>query len=323
MTHAKKFQIKPANAMIWNLNELLDFLLANQGQHIVIENGTEGCCANAIGLYTWLDKFKFASVTIETSNILEKHPRYIIKYQLPWKFLQVFRAIDSSLHTWNTKSIFGTLYARPIWHRLGLTAYLLSHHADKSAVGFLADPQNINERDLSEIKELYYHHPERLQNYTNIMNQLPLKHQGVAEYFRHHAELGPVDGPIQAAEHVYQNFLIDIVSESFTTGDSFFITEKTVRSMMLKKPMIVMGSRNYLDYLHQMGFQTFNDFWDENYDGFCDADRYKKILELIDQLSGLSLGKLQKIYHGMQSVLDHNYDLLMSRQFRTKITYIE
>ena len=54
------FRIKPADTFIWNLSELVDFLITNQTQSIIIDNGTEGGCARTIGLYQWLDKFKFS-----------------------------------------------------------------------------------------------------------------------------------------------------------------------------------------------------------------------------------------------------------------------
>ena len=103
------FRIIPADTFIWNLPELVDFLIAHQNQDIVITNGTEGACARAIGLYQWLDKFKFNSVIIETSNVLETHDRYKISYVVPWKFLEVTRSIDPRHHNWNQKSVFGTL----------------------------------------------------------------------------------------------------------------------------------------------------------------------------------------------------------------------
>jgi hypothetical protein len=117
------FKIIPADTFIWNLHDLIDFLIAQQHRDIVITTGTEGCCARAIGLYQWLDKFKFNSVTIETSNTLETHDHYKISYQVPWKFLEVERSIDQYHHVWNQKSVFGTLYGRPLWHRLGIGAH--------------------------------------------------------------------------------------------------------------------------------------------------------------------------------------------------------
>jgi hypothetical protein len=314
-----KFRIKPADKFIWNLKELVDFLIQHQHQHIVIENGTEGCCSKTIGLYDWLDKFEFASVTIETGNVLETHNFYNIKHILPWKFLKVSRSIEQPLQTWNQKSIFGTVFGRPIWHRLGIASYLLSQHPNFSAVGCLVDPANNDQRELTELTELYQHHPASVVNFGNIIDQLPARHIDIDEYTPGST---PTDGFVKQTERIYQNFLIDIVAETYTTGTCFFITEKTVRPMLLKKPMIVMGSRDYLDYLHQMGFQTFNNFWSENYDGFADGNRYIKILELIDSLAKLSVQELDDMYLNMQTVLDHNYQLLMNQAYKREITYI-
>jgi hypothetical protein len=123
-------------------------------------------------------------------------------------------------------------------------------------------------------------------------------------------------------DHI-KNFLIDIVAETFTTGDCFFITEKTVRPMLLKKPMIVMGPQDFLGYLQQMGFKTFNDFWDEDYDGVAEQNRYQKILDLIDHIAQKPIGALIDMYQRMQPILDHNYDLLMSQGYKKTITKIQ
>ena len=92
--------------------------------------------------------------------------------------------------------------------------------------------------------------------------------------------------------------------------------------MLLKKPFIVFASQNYLDYLHQMGFKTFCNYWNENYDGFSERDRFIKILKLIDSIVAMPSHELKSMYNDMQSVLDHNYNLLLSQQFSKNITEI-
>jgi len=313
------FRIIPADTFIWNQSELVDFLIENQHQDIVIQTGTEGCCSNTIGLYQWLDKFKFNSVTIETSNTLETHDHYKVSYQVPWKFLEVERSIDQCHHIWNQKSVFGTLYGRPLWHRLGIVSHLLSKHPNISEVGCLSDPKDHNQRQLFEILELWKHNPNSLIEFSKIVSQLPCGHDDVDQYTPG-ATL--TDGFVKQTERVYKNFLIDIVAETFTTGDCFFITEKTVRPMLLKKPMIVMGSQDFLGYLQQMGFKTFKDFWDEDYDGVAEQNRYQKILDLIDHIAQQPMDKLVDIYQQMQPILDHNYNLLMSQGYGTTITKI-
>jgi len=314
-----RFRIIPADTFIWNYNELIDFLLENQNQSIVIENGTEGCCARSVGLYTILDKFKFADVIIETSNILETHPAYKVKYVLPWKFINISQPVESELHAWNKTALFGTLYGRPLWHRLGIAAHLLTHYSDISKVGFVANPANQDQRELYELTQLWQHSPQSFVNFANTQHLLPLVHQDIDNYAPGSTL---TDGFVAQTKKIYPNFLVDIVAETFISGDCFFITEKTIRPMLLKKPFIVMGSKNFLGYLRQLGFKTFYEFWDENYDGYADGNRYNHILKLIDQVATMRPDELEAMYHSMQDVLDHNYNLLISSKFKKTIVPI-
>ena len=93
--------------------------------------------------------------------------------------------------------------------------------------------------------------------------------------------------------------------------------------MLMKKPFIHMGPKCFLIHLRQMGFKTFGDYWDEDYDGHGVAERYKRILQLIDSLASKSHAELQDMYDHMRPVLDHNYELLLSKKFTTQITYVE
>ena len=93
--------------------------------------------------------------------------------------------------------------------------------------------------------------------------------------------------------------------------------------MWLKKPFIVFGSKDYLLYLRQMGFRTFADFWDEEYDGYETRERYVRILALLDQLSKKSYSELQSMYLDLQYTLQHNYDLLQNQTYTTDLTYID
>ena len=314
-----KFRIKAADTFIWNLSELVDFLIENQHQDIVITNGAEGCCSRTVGLYKWVDKFKFSNVTLETSNILETHDRYNISYIAPWKFLDVARPIDQIYHTWNRQSIFGTLYGRPLWHRIGIASHLLSSYKSISEIGCLVNPTDQDQRELFEILELWKYDPESLIKFSNAFFQFPCCHQDVDQYTPG-ATL--TDGFVKQTEKVYKNFLIDVVAETYTSGDCFFVTEKTVRPMLLKKPMILMGSKDCLNYLRQMGFRTFGDFWDETYDGYEGRERYLRILDLIDWIAGHSYDQLETMYWDMQYTLDHNYNLLMTQRYNKTITKI-
>jgi hypothetical protein len=90
--------------------------------------------------------------------------------------------------------------------------------------------------------------------------------------------------------------------------------------MLLKKPFVIFGSKDYMAYLRQMGFRTFADFWDEDYDGYQGKERYLRIIKLIDQIAELSREQLESMYWDMQYTLDHNYDLLADKKYKTNIT---
>ena len=314
-----QFKIIPADTYIWNSTDLMKFLIDHQQQDIVISTNLEGCCCYSIGLYDLLDQFDFKTVTIHTSNPLEKHEKYQVKLIMPWAFLNVKQEINSTFHIWDKSKLFGTVYGRPLWHRIGIAAHLLTYHDEKSLVGCLCDPSDVDKRKLFETNELFKHDPTSFQNFGNIINRLPLMLSEVDIYTPGQQV---TDGYVNQTKQIYKHFLIDIVAETFTSGNCFFVTEKTVRPILLKKPFVIMGSKDCLLYLRQMGFRTFGDFWDEEYDGYSGVERYTRILDLIDNLATKTLAELETMYWNMQYTLDHNYKLLMTKTYTNKVTQI-
>jgi hypothetical protein len=314
------FKIIPADNFIWNQKELIDFLIVHRGSPIELSTNQEGCCGKSIGVYQLLEQFKYTQVKLYTANSIEHHDKYeIIADPHTWKFLKVSKKIEADFQQWNCRKIFGTVFGRPIWHRIGIAAHLYANHADKSLVGFFSDPNNIDQRELFEIQKLFQNDNNSFINFANTLKYFPLRHSEVSDYAPGYSM---TDEFTNQTKTIYQHFLIDIVAEPFTSGDCFFITEKTIRPMLLKKPMIVMASKNHLDYLHQMGFRTFSDFWSEEYDGFEERDRYLKILELIDLIAKKSINELKDMYMAMQYTLNHNYNLLMSQSYKNNIVKI-
>jgi hypothetical protein len=71
-----------------------------------------------------------------------------------------------------------------------------------------------------------------------------------------------------------------------------------------------------------MRFETFQEFWNEGYDHADGVNRYQQILQLIDWIAQQPMSALIDMYQRMQPVLDHNYNLLMHRDYDTNITKI-
>lgn len=83
---------------------------------------------------------------------------------------------------------------------------------------------------------------------------------------------------------VYGKFDIELVAETYTLGETFFPTEKTLRPTMAGKPIMVYGPANYLANFKKLGFQTYESLWDESYDQLQGLARWNAIKTVIQQL---------------------------------------
>jgi len=104
----------------------------------------------------------------------------------------------------------------------------------------------------------------------------------------------------------YHRFNLELVCETYTLGDTYFPTEKTVRPMVGSRPFLVYGPKNYLNNLARQGFKTFGDLWDESYDQLEGIDRWHAISKVIDHLIALSDHKWQQILDQAAIVTQHN-----------------
>lgn len=299
------FTVSCTSDKIWNITDLVGFLVANQHRSIVLDIVPEAICLTNLGLYDLLDKFEFEQVRIKTWNPLEQHPRYTIDFHGPSYCLRKNPDIDPDLHDWNLKRRFLCFYHRPTAARLGLAAHLHAHYADTSLIHFSTD-------DLVdfELDKLLQWDVASTAEAAKLLPELPLLLGSPKGYtkFTGYDYTDPLT-------QVYRDILVDVVVENHVAGKTFFPTEKTIRAMLLKKPFVVFGSRDFLAYLRQIGFRTFADFWDEDYDGYEGADRLLKIKALIDNLAQIPMDKLQAMYWDMQYTLDHNYNLLQSQTY--------
>jgi hypothetical protein len=108
---------------------------------------------------------------------------------------------------------------------------------------------------------------------------------------------------------------VEIVCETFLTGNNFYPTEKTWRPFICRTPFLMIGPRNFLANLKKLGFQTFGQWWDESYDQDADLDNGRVAINSIQQtqsrLSMLDPQELESMYIDMKDTLDHNYQHFM------------
>ena len=309
----QKFCVSATSDKIWNYLELIEFLSANQNKKIQIDIVPEAICLHNLGLYQILDCFTFQQVNISTWNPLEQHDTYnIVHYEKNFWFNQL-NSVDKDLHQWNLNKKFLILYGRPTANRLGIAAHMLKNYANDTNLHF-SWPTDCDGVLTFELDKLLTYDKNSIESAGKLIKQMPCAISSTAGYNKTHYDYS------DPLTKFYQDVLIDIVSESHVAGNTFFPTEKTIRPMLLKKPFVIFGSKDYLAYLRQMGFRTFADFWDEDYDGYQGKERYLRIIKLIDHIAGLSQEQLEAMYWDMQYTLDHNYDLLADKKYKTNIT---
>lgn len=312
------FTINCNDDKIWNIVNLVEFLAANQHKEIVLDINPEAVCLTNLGLYNLLDKFEFDKVTIKTWNPLEQHSRYNILFKgSNFWFWQAPR-IDPVFHDWDLSKRFLIFYHRPTAGRLALASHLHFKHDQTSLIHFSAD---INPSTVVAMDKLLQWDCASAALAGQILPKLPLLLGSTEKYISFSGGLGyDYTDPLT---NLYQNILIDVVVETHVAGRTFFPTEKTVRPMLLKKPFVVFASQYYMAYLRQMGFRTFNNIWNEEYDVYSGRERLLKIKILLDDLAQKPIKELKKMHRDMKHILDYNYKLLRSRGYHQNITEIQ
>lgn len=113
----------------------------------------------------------------------------------------------------------------------------------------------------------------------------------------------------------YHRFDIEIAVETYTRGDCFMPTEKTVRALSAGKPFLVFGPKNFLSRLREIGFKTYRDFWDESYDLLEGLERWQTLLTVIDRLS------LEDISPETKVIAEHNRSLVQDLMLKYRSGY--
>lgn len=111
----------------------------------------------------------------------------------------------------------------------------------------------------------------------------------------------------------YDNTCFSLVSESKITSTEMFVTEKTFKTFAHSHPFMVFGIPGTLKFLQNLGFETYENMFDQRYDNITD---YRERLNiLVDNIKNFTKTPydaltLQKIEHNKN--LFYNQDLIES-----------
>ena len=110
----------------------------------------------------------------------------------------------------------------------------------------------------------------------------------------------------------YNDTVYSLVSETNDNDTDVFITEKIWKPIIAQHVFIVHGNHLYLQKLRDMGFKTFNTYFDESYD--LENDRDKKIDAIVNLCKDRKHRDWKDLYLQTIALRQHNYDTFFNKE---------
>ena len=105
-----------------------------------------------------------------------------------------------------------------------------------------------------------------------------------------------------ADQHLYDTSFCSVILETDVGNELPNISEKTIRSLALAHPTLLLGAQHTLQYLRDLGFDTFDDVFDNSYDQEQESyNRLCKFLNSVDMIKKYSIDELQNIKKSLYS----------------------
>jgi hypothetical protein len=232
------------------------------------------------------------------------------------------KILDRDFRSVKLTKKFISLNYRYTFHRHLIASYLANLDSRLTWV-FKCDYEHMKKsvwHDLSNSK--WDNHRSSILEGTNTLNQnspyvldfefshsTEINHHYFKPRFPEHKNITTLDW--FAIEKHYKDVFVDIVTESRFAQPTANYSEKVQQAMLYFKPFVLVAPPYTLKYLHEHGFKTFNEFWDESYDTTENHDeRMIKILDVIKKISDMSIEECNDMYQKMLPILEHNQKLL-------------
>lgn len=309
--------------------------------YIVLDNSVEG--------YAYMN-FQFIYDFVKSHSLEEKviyicgHYNTEQEYNFWCKsnnFKKVYHVVSYNMCFDNTKAAyrceglefsvektkwFCCLNHRPHPHRLATVTYmdylnilesgLVTCHDRSYEVGTIEtqyDTFNESIKYLKPIVEPTYYKILETQS-SKTKQKLPLV------YDIH--DLSNACQPMDFNPDIYNNYLINLVTETFYINhwnyfSEMFITEKTIKPIMSNQIFIIVGPQGILKKLKEFGFRTFGDFFDESYDSLPDATRAFKAIETLKHV--MDTYDLSDLEMRTRKIRAHNLKIFKKNNFNINL----
>lgn len=317
-----RVEISSIDGRIWNAGSVaarIVHCLELQGK-VVLDLLKEGPDVRTTELDTIIDTvlalgYSGDQIELHTGNVIENYDKVSVIRHPEWMFeLEEIKKLSSSISTQKQiKKHFGCMIGRSNMIRLIAAGNLYHNHRDKIHLTYHYRSQNDYHREHVGLQDIMYFFSTDSDEFRwarDLLQNCPILCDSVNRY--------PILHPQNLLEPCkwYEDFFVDIVCETFCSGNTFFMTEKFWRAVVTKTPFIVYGPQFFLKRLRDLGFKTFDRWWDEGYDEDPYLYSHNEIQKSIATIASLSISDLDAMYRDMKSVLDHNYSRMMELTYQ-------
>lgn len=289
-----------SDTKVWNLGEVVEaiILAKNTDQDLTLDLNLEGPDFEELNLLQYIGEWQTRTTVITRNAVqlsvgdikfVQHYPHFIESTKNALGEVTIEKAIEKPI---------GMFISRSNVHRLYLSSYLYQHNLANQTYHY---DSSINfHKDNLGLEELIHRYGvESLPNALHLIANSPILKEDKPLY--------PIIHPAHSSIHSeYSNFFVELVCETYYTGRTFFPTEKTWRPIILETPFILQGPQWYLQRLKDLGFKTFDQWWDEGYSDDPADHQPVEIVKVIDFLANKDIIELNAMYKEMKPVLIHN-----------------
>jgi hypothetical protein len=124
-------------------------------------------------------------------------------------------------------------------------------------------------------------------------------------------------------EQICLDSFISVVSEAHC-GDSdetMFLSEKLFKPIACRHPWMVMGNKDSLSMMKKMGYKTFSNFVNEDYDSLPTHERMLSIIESIKKV--IDVKDKIEWYESTREIVEHNHKNLIDKLYKLPESFVE
>jgi hypothetical protein len=285
-------------------SEIIKAMMANDD---ITLRTDEGFSFEENGLYTVLDNlcaywnYNKSKITLESNNWGESHSQYNVK---PAAYSTDFLAFNKQYipKPWNQEKIYGMFIGRASVERV--YSIVKNKKFEYNEHGLTSFHHDFSTHPINQMMaEISMHTNSTVSDILNITPYSDI------DYIRSVPILAPANSSYSLWPTTYEKIAIEIVCETTLWPTSFQVTEKTLRPMYYQRPFIVLGSKDYLKKLKNMGFRTFDNIIPSYYDERERFDRVDSIFQVLEEL--IKNQNINSILDECQADIIHNYNRLL------------